>query len=59
MKTKDMLIEQTLEAFVDAYADHDSESGHEDADQALCELLVCLGYREVVDAFNELEKWYA
>lgn len=37
----------------------DTERGHEAADAILCELLIELGYQDVVDEFNKLEKWYA
>jgi hypothetical protein len=29
------------------------------ADDILCNLLVSLGYKEVVDAWEEVPKWYA
>ena len=37
----------------------DTESSHIVADHLLCELLVKLGYVEVVDRFKALKKWYA
>lgn len=37
----------------------DPEAAHGDADKILCELLIMLGYKEVVDAYAEIEKWYA
>lgn len=36
----------------------DIESAHADADQVLCDLLVYLGYEEIVLAYNKVEKWY-
>jgi hypothetical protein len=37
----------------------DTEIGHIDADWLLCDLLVQLGYSEVVEEFKKLTKWYA
>lgn len=37
----------------------DTEQAHCTADDILCNLLEDLGYTELVDAFNDLEKWYA
>jgi len=39
--------------------DGDTEDYHIAADKLLCELLIELGYKEVVDEFNKLGKWYA
>lgn len=35
------------------------EEGHMIADQILCELLSFLGYKELVDVYNGIRKWYA
>jgi len=40
-------------------SESDQEMGHIEADGILCDLLKELGYSEVVDAYNELHKWYA
>ena len=37
----------------------DPEAAHGDADKILCELLIMLGYKEVIDAYSKIEKWYA
>lgn len=37
----------------------DPESGHVRADEALCALLRGLGFDDVVDAYEAVEKWYA
>lgn len=37
----------------------DEETGHVDADRVLCDLLIELGYQSVVDAFDDVSKWYA
>lgn len=40
------------------YAD-DEEVAHSLADDILCDLLINLGYIELVDAYNDIDKWYA
>ncbi len=37
----------------------DVEIAHSEADDVLCEVLRGLGYDELVDAFEDLPKWYA
>jgi hypothetical protein len=37
----------------------DPEAAHSQADMILCELLRSLGYGDVVDAWDDMEKWYA
>ena len=37
----------------------DTEAGHASADTVLCELLIELGYSDVVDVYNRVDKWYA
>jgi len=37
----------------------DTEEAHIDADRILCNLLVQLGYGDVVDLWYEVEKWYS
>ena len=37
----------------------DVERAHAEADDILCELLIALGYSDVVLAYNAVEKWYA
>lgn len=38
---------------------YDQESAHVDADDVLCELLVYLGFKEVVEEYHQIPKWYA
>jgi hypothetical protein len=50
------------QAVIDLTALHnagDPERGHGDADDILCCLLEALGYRDVVDAYQKVEKWRA
>ncbi len=37
----------------------DKETTHSDADDLLCELLIILGYSDVANNFEEIDKWYA
>ena len=37
----------------------DNECAHRNADAIMCELLERLGYKEVVEKYNEVSKWYA
>lgn len=37
----------------------DAEACHSMADALLCEMLVILGYDEIVEAWNKVDKWYA
>lgn len=37
----------------------DIEIAHSMADDVLCDLLIALGYGDVVDEFKAVEKWYA
>lgn len=36
-----------------------TEEAHRIADQVLCDLLIELGYGDVVDQWEEVYKWYA
>lgn len=37
----------------------DIEDTHIKADKLLCDLLIQLGYKDVVDEFEKLSKWYS
>ena len=37
----------------------DTEADHGTADQILCDLLTELGFTKVVEAYDEIDKWYA
>ncbi|MDA5496923.1 hypothetical protein [Yersinia aleksiciae] len=54
-KLKEEIIER-LKADQDS---GDPESAHSNADDALCDLLINLGYSDVVAEYNKVEKWYA
>ena len=38
--------------------EYDAESAHGRADEILCELLRELGYSDIVDAYEDIDKWY-
>ena len=38
---------------------HDPEMAHSLADDLLCDFLEKLGYGELTDIFNDVQKWYA
>ncbi len=57
-----MTREQALTELSDiAKGNHagDTEVAHSHADWVLCELLISLGYKDVVDALDKIDKWYA
>ena len=39
--------------------DMDTEYAHGKADDILCEFLESLGYFEIVEEYNKVDKWYA
>jgi len=38
--------------------ERDQEKAHIDADDILCEILIKLGYSDLVDLYNRIEKYY-
>jgi hypothetical protein len=54
---------EKYKAFVSKMQDlensRNQESAHIEADDILCQLLIELGYKEIVDAFENIGKWYA
>lgn len=62
-----MTPEPHFEALVEKYKSqlaalhdtHDVECAHSDADDILCNLLIDLGYKEIVEAYSLVPKWYA
>ena len=37
----------------------DTECNHINADDILCDMLIELGYKDIVDEYNKIFKWYA
>jgi len=48
-----------LEAMKALEHNGDTESAHYEADRLLCQQLNELGYSRLVDAYNQIKKWYA
>lgn len=53
------MIEQWVEELEGLANYSDAEMVHHRADQVLCEALEYLGYSNLVDAWENLNKWYA
>ena len=53
-----MTREQAIERLTKAKA-LDTEAAHYEADMVLCQLLISLGYQDVVDEYAEINKRYA
>ncbi len=54
-----MTREEALAKLAELAGDSDTELAHLEADNVLCELLVSLGYLDVVEAYHVVEKWFA
>lgn len=51
--------DQALEILKVAQEESDTEYAHIVADDALCWFLNSLGYRDVVEEYEKIKKWYA
>ena len=49
---------EILKKLKDAKGSGEEEYFHCEADRLLCKLLLHLGYKEIVDAYKDLDKWY-
>lgn len=45
--------------YVDELNEYTKEADHEYSDDTLCELLLDLGYEDVVEAYKKVPKWYS
>lgn len=56
-----MTREEALAQLADIkrYDGWDEEEAHSDADKVLCKLLTQLGYADVVEAWEKINKWYS
>ncbi len=59
MDKKAITREEAIEKLNDCIDNDDTEMAHADADSVLTELLKSLGYRDVVNVFSCVKKWYA
>lgn len=53
------LLKEILEKLKDLQGYGDTEISHSKADDLLCELLLQLGYRKIVEEYRKIEKWFA
>ena len=54
-----MTESEAIEALKKCQENKDIEKAHSDADEILCQLLIYLGCQEVVNQYEQVEKWYA
>ena len=54
-----MTKEETINELKKQQNNGDIEVAHVKADQAICGFLISLGYQEVVDEWDKIDKWYA
>jgi len=53
------LQQKYVKLLEEQHPNNDYESAHSNADGLLCDLLLELGYDEVVEAWDGVGKWYA
>ena len=59
MKKED-IIKEAIEKMKECVKNNgDIEVAHLDADNILCDVLTQLGYKELVDLYKKVDKWYA
>jgi hypothetical protein len=54
-----MTREEAIQRLTDLNVGGDLEAEHYEADKVLCELLTSLGYGDVVQVWEQIDKWYA
>lgn len=59
-KKKADIIKEAIEQMKECIKNNgDVEVAHLDADAVLCDVLTQLGYKELVDLYEKVKKWYA
>lgn len=58
-KKKADIIKEAVEKMKECVNNGDTEVAHLDADDILCDVLTQLGYKELVDLYEKVNKWYA
>lgn len=58
-KKKEDIIKEAIEKMKECVNNGDTEVAHLDADAVLCDVLTQLGYKELVDLYEKVKKWYA
>lgn len=56
---KEVIIKEAVEKMKECVNNGDTEVAHLDADAVLCDVLTQLGYKELVDLYEKVKKWYA
>lgn len=56
---KEVIIKEAIEKMKECVNNGDTEVAHLDADDILCDVLTQLGYKELVDLYEKVKKWYA
>ena len=56
---KEVIIKEAIEKIKECVNNGDTEVAHINADAVLCDVLTQLGYKELVDLYEKVKKWYA
>jgi hypothetical protein len=56
--TEKKLNTEQLERYLTILKGMRFEEDHQNADDILCEILTTLGYQEIVEAYNNVPKWF-
>ena len=56
---KEVIIKEAIEKMKECVNNGDTEVAHINADAVLCNVLTQLGYKELVDLYEKVKKWYA
>ncbi len=59
MTKQEELVKKYVKLLKVEIENDDIEYAHANADKLLCALLEELGYKDVVDVYVEIDKWYA
>lgn len=59
MSKEKMTEKKALELLKSLHHEGDYEMAHSEADNILCDLLETLGYKDVVESWRKIGKWYA
>ena len=54
-----MIVQRIIKRLIELQADEDRACGHAEADDLLCELLVSLGYSELVKEYKKIYKYFS
>lgn len=56
---KEVIIKEAIEKMKECVNNGATEVAHINADAVLCDVLTQLGYKELVDLYEKVKKWYA